>query len=141
MPEWLKKVFYKFNDPQISLQIAYDSLQREIVETRQELDRSIAKEKSLQKQLAMKSISPKQTARLETELIRQRTLSDGLRQRLKVVECEIQKAYTKRQLLIAQKKASEAFSGLDPSRPVLVIIAIMTVWAFIGVFLQLRSQL
>lgn len=140
MPDWLRKLFRKMDKPQNSLRLAYEELESATIKTRRQVSSSIAKEKKLEKRLAETSISAEKTANLETELILQKTETDGLRVRLESVETEAQDAYVKLQYSIAKLKAARAVSSSDPTRSIVVIVAIMTVWALIGVFLNLKSH-
>ncbi len=148
MPDWLKKLFEKFfeklseklDDPQRMLESTYQNCQFQLLEVRQQCAQAIATEVQLEKKLADKRITPKETARLETELIKQRAAAQTLKLRLAAIESEVQKVYTKKQVLIAKQTAENASLGSDPYRATLIIIAIMTVWALIGVFLNLKSH-
>ncbi len=141
MPEWLKRLFEKMDDPQRMLEGTYTSLQSELNSIRQQHVQSVATQVQLEKKLDNKKITPEETARLETELIKQRTATQALKFRLDTVEAEVQKAYTKKQVWIARQKAMDAGHGPDPTKATIVIIAIMTVWALVGVFINLKSHL
>lgn len=140
MPEWLKRVLEKVDEPQRSLQHAYDRLRSEIIKTRQKLVASMAKEKNLENKLTDRKLSPEQTAFLETELITQKAETVKLRLRLETIESEIQQTYTKKQLWQAKRKSQQEWTSSDPTRPIMVIIAVMTVWALIGVLLNLKNH-
>jgi hypothetical protein len=85
MPEWLKKLLNKLDDPELMLEQSY----REF-ESRNK-------------------------------------------------ESEIQKAYTKKQAFLARRKAEEPHFA-DPTRATLIIIAIMTAWALIGIFINIKGH-
>lgn len=140
MPVWLRKVLRKMDNPQISLQLEYEELESAMLKTRRQLSFSIAKEKNLEKRLADTTTNAEKTANLETELILQKTETDGLRKRLETFETEVQQAYVKLQTSVAKLKAARAVSSSDPTKHIVVIVAIMTVWALIGVFLNLKSH-
>lgn len=140
MPEWLKNLFEKLDNPQQMLQSAYQTLQTKLVNVRRQHAQAIATEIQLEKKLADRRITPEETERLETELIKQRAASQALKLRLETVEAEVQKSYTKKQVLIARQKAKDALRGPDPTKATLIIIAIMTVWALVGVFLNVKRH-
>lgn len=140
MPEWLKSLFERIDDPQRMLQSEYLTLQSELVKVRQQYVQVMAAEVQLETKLARNSLTPEETARLETELIKQRTTKQALKLRLETVEAQVQKTYTKKQVQIARQKAKDASTGPDPTKATLIIIAIMTAWALVGVFLNLKSH-
>jgi phage shock protein A len=140
MPEWLKSLFERIDDPQRMLQSEYLTLQSELVKVRQQYVQAMAAEVQLETKLARNSLTPEETARLETELIKQRTTKQALKLRLETVEAQVQKTYTKKQVQIARQKAKDASTGPDPTKATLIIIAIMTAWALVGVFLNLKSH-
>lgn len=140
MPEWLKKLFEKIDDPQRMLESSYQTSQSELVQVRQQVAQAICTEKQLEQRLLDKRNGPEHVAKLETELIKQQTATKALRLRLETLEMEVQKTYTKKQVWIARQKAMDALYGPDPTRATLVIIAIMTVWALVGVFINLKSH-
>jgi phage shock protein A len=140
MPEWLKSLFERIDDPQRMLQSEYLTLQSELVKVRQQYVQAMAAEVQLETKLARNSLTPEETARLETELIKQRTTKQALKLRLETVEAQVQKTYTKKQVQIARQKAKDASAGPDPTKVTLIIIAIMTAWALVGVFLNLKSH-
>lgn len=144
MPDWLKKLFEKFSekldDPQRMLESTYQNCQSQLVEVRQQCAQAIATEVQLERKLADKRITPEENAKLETELIKQRAATQALKLRLAKVEADIQKTYTKKQVWVAKQRVDKASFGSDPHRATLVIIAIMTVWALVGVFINLKSH-
>lgn len=144
MPDWLKQLFEKFSgklhDPQRMLESTYQNWQSELIDVRQQCAQAIATEVQLERKLADTRITPEDTARLESELINQKAATQALKLRLATVESEFQKIYTKKQVWIAKQRAENASFGSDPYRATLVIIAIMTVWALVGVFLNLKSH-
>jgi phage shock protein A len=140
MPEWLKMLFEKLDNPQRMLESTYQSLQSELVNVRQQCAQAIATEVQLEKKLADKRKTPEEIARLEAELIKQRVTTEALKARLATVESEVQRAYLKKQVWIARQKVQNAQYGPDPHRATLVIIAIMTVWALVGVFINLNCH-
>lgn len=141
MSDWLKRLFEKFSekldDPQRVLESTYQNCQSQLVEVRQQCAQAIATEVQLERKLADKRITPEETARLETELIKERA---ALKLRLTTVEADVQKTYTEKQVWVAKQRVDKASSGSDPHRATLVIIAIMTVWALVGVFINLKSH-
>ncbi len=144
MPDWLKKLFEKLfdkiDDPQRMLESSYQTLKSDLVKVRQQYAQAIATEVQLEKKLADKQRQPVEIARLEAELIKQRVATESLKLQLETLESDVQKTYAKKQVWIARQKAENAFTGPDPHRATLVIIAIMTVWALIGVFVNLKSH-
>lgn len=139
MPEWLKKLLNKFEDPQSMLEHSYKELESQVINLRKEYAASKAREIHLERQLADIENSPETTALLETDLIKQRAASDALRNSMQAKEAEIQKVYTKKQVSIARQKSGETHSA-DPTRVTLIIIAIMTAWALIGIFINIKGH-
>src|ERR1700677_1095753 len=133
-------VLGRMEDPQIMLEQTYQDLQSNLIQVRQAVAQAIATEKQLEQQLqknkdqaetwqnraAMavqqgnddlaKQALQRRTqyaqaaADLETQLKTQRETTARLRQQLTDLEAEVQKAYTKKQVLIARDKAAQATS-------------------------------
>lgn len=139
MPEWLKKLLNKLEDPQSMLEHSYKELESQVINLRKEYAASKAREMHLERRLADIENSPETTALLETDLIKQRAESDALRNTMYAKEAEIQKVYTKKQVSIARQKSGETHSS-DPTRVTLIIIAIMTAWALIGIFINIKGH-
>jgi phage shock protein A len=139
MPEWLKKLLNKLDDPELMLEQSYREFESQVIGLRKEYAASIAREKQLERKLANKGNSPEATATLETELIKQRSVSEAVGNELQNKESEIQKAYTKKQAFLARRKAEEPHFA-DPTRATLIIIAIMTAWALIGIFINIKGH-
>lgn len=130
----------KMEDPQIMLEQTYQDLQSNLIQVRQAVAQAIATEKQLEQQLqknkdqaetwqnraamavqqgnddlAKQALQRRQqyvqaATDLETQLKAQRESTVTLRQRLTDLEAEVQKAYTKKQVLIARDKAAQATS-------------------------------
>lgn len=130
----------KMEDPEMMLEQTYQDLQNNLIQVRQAVAQAIATEKQLESQLqknkdqaatwhnratmavqqgnddlARQALQRKQqyataAADLETQLKSQREATSTLRQRLTELEGEVQKAYTKKQVLIARDKAAQATS-------------------------------
>jgi phage shock protein A len=130
----------KMEDPEMMLEQTYQDLQNNLIQVRQAVAQAIATEKQLENQLtknkdqaatwhnratmavqqgnddlARQALQRKQqyaqaAADLETQLKSQREATNTLRQRLTELEGEVQKAYTKKQVLIARDKAAQATS-------------------------------
>lgn len=130
----------KMEDPQIMLEQTYQDLQSNLIQVRQAVALAIATEKQLEQQLqknkdqaetwqnraamavqqgnddlAKQALQRRQqyvqaATDLETQLKSQRESTVTLRQRLTDLEAEVQKAYTKKQVLIARDKAAQATS-------------------------------
>ncbi len=130
----------KMEDPQIMLEQTYQDLQSNLIQVRQAVAQAIATEKQLEQQLqknkdqaetwqnraamavqqgnddlAKQALQRRQqyvqaATDLETQLKSQRESTVTLRQRLTDLEAEVQKAYTKKQVLIARDKAAQATS-------------------------------
>src|SRR5271168_712594 len=128
----------RLEDPQLMLEQTYQDLQSNLIQVRQAVAQAIATEKQLEQQLqknkdqaetwhnraamavqqgnddlAKQALQRKQqyaqaAADLETQLKQQRESTATLRQRLTDLEAEVQKAYTKKQVLIARDKAAQA---------------------------------
>ncbi len=130
----------RMEDPQIMLEQTYQDLQSNLIQVRQAVAQAIATEKQLEQQLqknkdqaetwqnraamavqqgnddlAKQALQRKKqyvdaATDLETQLKSQRDSTLNLRQRLTDLEAEVQKAYTKKQVLIARDKAAQATS-------------------------------
>ena len=130
----------RMEDPQIMLEQTYQDLQSNLIQVRQAVAQAIATEKQLEQQLqknkdqaetwqnraamavqqgnddlAKQALQRKKqyvdaANDLETQLKSQRDSTLNLRQRLTDLEAEVQKAYTKKQVLIARDKAAQATS-------------------------------
>ncbi len=130
----------KMEDPAMMLEQTYQDLQSNLIQVRQAVAQAIATEKQLEQQLqknkdqaatwqnraamavqqnnddlAKQALQRRQqyvsaATDLETQLKQQRESTTILRQRLTDLESEVQKAYTKKQVLIARDKAAQATS-------------------------------
>lgn len=130
----------KVEDPQMMLEQTYQELQSNLIQVRQAVAQAIATEKQLEQQLqknkdqaatwqnraamavqqnnddlARQALQRKTqyaqaAADLEVQLKSQKEATSNLRQRLTELENEVQKAYTKKQVLIARDKAAQATS-------------------------------
>lgn len=130
----------RMEDPQIMLEQTYQDLQSNLIQVRQAVAQAIATEKQLEQQLqknrdqaetwqnraamavqqnndelARQALQRKQqyvaaAQDLEAQLKVQKETTATLRQRLTDLEAEVQKAYTKKQVLIARDKAAQATS-------------------------------
>jgi len=128
----------KMEDPQLMLEQTYNDLQSNLIQVRQAVAQAIATEKQLEQQLqknrdqtetwhnraamavqqgnddlAKQALQRKQqysqaATELETQLKSQKESTTKLRQSLTDLEAEVQKAYTKKQVLIARDKAAQA---------------------------------
>jgi phage shock protein A len=128
----------KFEDPEMMLEQMQQELQQNLTQVRQAVAQAIATEKQLEQQLqknrdqaatwqnraqlavqqknddlARQALQRKQqyataAADLENQLAQQKQATANLRQRLTELEAEVQKAYTKKQVLIARDKAAQA---------------------------------
>jgi phage shock protein A len=129
-----------FEDPEMMLEQTYQELQSNLIQVRQAVAQAIATEKQLEGQLqknrdqaatwqnraamavqqgnddlARQALQRKTqyaqaAADLEVQLKSQKEATATLRQRLTDLEGEVQKAYTKKQVLIARDKAATATS-------------------------------
>ena len=127
-----------FEDPEMMLEQTYQELQSNLIQVRQAVAQAIATEKQLEQQLqknkdqaatwqnraqmavqqgnddlARQALQRKQqyaqaASELETQLVSQKDATVTLRQRLTELEGEVQKYYTKKQVLIARDKAATA---------------------------------
>lgn len=130
----------KMEDPEMMLEQTYQDLQGNLIQVRQAVAQAIATEKQLEREfqknkdqaatwhnrasmavqqgnddLARQALQRKQqyaqaAADLEAQLNQQKQATSTLRQRLTELEGEVQKAYTKKQVLIARDKAAQATS-------------------------------
>ncbi len=133
-------VLGRMENPQMMLEQTYKDLNDNVLQVRQAVAQAIASEKQLELQLqqnkdnvetwqnratmavskgnddlARQALQRKQqymqaVTQLETQLQTQKQATSNLRQKLTELEAELQKAYTKKQLLIARDKAAEATS-------------------------------
>lgn len=132
------RVMGQLEDPEMMLEQKYQELQSNLIQVRQAVAQAIATEKQLEQSLqknrdqaatwenrarmavqqnnddlARQALSRKTqysqaAADLETQLNQQREHTQQLRERLTSLEGEVQKAYTKKQVLIARDKAAQA---------------------------------
>jgi phage shock protein A len=130
----------KVEDPAMMLEQTYQDLQNNLIQVRQAVAQAIATEKQLEQQLqknvdqattwqnraamavqqnnddlARQALQRKQqysqaAADLQKQLANQKGATETLRNRLSELENEVQKAYTKKQVLIARDKAAQATS-------------------------------
>jgi phage shock protein A len=130
----------RMEDPQIMLEQTYQDLQSNLIQVRQAVAQAIATEKQLEQQLqknkdqaetwqnraamavqqnnddlAKQALQRRQqyvqaATDLEVQLKSQKEATASLRQKLTDLESEVQKAYTKKQVLIARDKAAQATS-------------------------------
>lgn len=137
---FLNSLMGKMEDPEMMLEQTYQELQSNLIQVRQAVAQAIATEKQLEQQLqknkdqaatwhnrasmavqqgnddlARQALQRKTqyaqaASDLETQLKSQKDATNGLRQRLTELEGEVQKAYTKKQVLIARDKAAQATS-------------------------------
>lgn len=137
---WFNGLMGKMEDPEMMLEQTYQDLQSNLIQVRQAVAQAIATEKQLEQQLqknkdqaatwqnrasmavqqnnddlARQALQRKQqyaqaVVDLEAQLKSQREATANLRQRLTDLESEVQKAYTKKQVLIARDKAAQATS-------------------------------
>lgn len=135
---FFNSIMGKMEDPAMMLEQTYEDLQSNLIQVRQAVAQAIATEKQLEQQLkknqeqaatwqnratlavqqknddlARQALQRKQQhtqaiADLETQLKQQRELTTNLRNKLQDLENEVQKAYTKKQVLIARDKAAQA---------------------------------
>lgn len=134
------RVMGQFEDPEMMLEQSYQEAQQNLIQVRQAVAQAIATEKQLEQQLqknrdqaatwqnraqmavqqnnddlARQALQRKQqytqaASDLEAQLHSQKTATATLRQRLTELEGEVQKFYTKKQVLIARDKAANATS-------------------------------
>jgi phage shock protein A len=132
------KVMGGLEDPEMMLEQKYQELQSNLIQVRQAVAQAIATEKQLEQSLqknrdqaatwenrarmavqqnnddlARQALQRKTqysqaAADLEAQLNQQREHTSQLRERLTSLEGEVQKAYTKKQVLIARDKAAQA---------------------------------
>lgn len=135
---FMNSLMGKMEDPEMMLEQTYQDLQANLIQVRQAVAQAIATEKQLEQQLqknkdqaatwhnratmavqqsndelARQALQRKQqytqaVADLEGQLKAQREATISLRARLTELEGEVQKAYTKKQVLIARDKAAQA---------------------------------
>src|SRR5271156_3950792 len=135
---FVNSIMGRVEDPQMMLEQTYQDLQSNLIQVRQAVAQAIATEKQLEQQLqknkdqaetwknraamavqqnnddlAKQALQRRQqyvsaATDLEVQLKQQRESTSTLRQRLTDLEAEVQKAYTKKQVLIARDKAAQA---------------------------------
>ncbi|MBY0357130.1 MAG: PspA/IM30 family protein [Candidatus Obscuribacterales bacterium] len=135
---FMNSLMGKMEDPEMMLEQTYQDLQANLIQVRQAVAQAIATEKQLEQQLqknkdqaatwhnratmavqqnndelARQALQRKQqyaqaVGDLEGQLKAQREATISLRARLTELEGEVQKAYTKKQVLIARDKAAQA---------------------------------
>ncbi len=135
---WFNALIGKAEDPEVMLEQMHQELQSNLIQVRQAVAQAIATEKQLEQQLqknkdqaatwqnraamavqqgndelARQALQRKQqysqaTGEHETQLKAQKEATANLRSRLTELESEVQKAYTKKQVLIARDKAAQA---------------------------------
>ncbi len=128
----------RMENPQMMLEQTYKDLNDNVLQVRQAVAQAIASEKQLELQLqqnkdnvetwqnratmavskgnddlARQALQRKQqymqaVTQLDTQLKTQKQATTSLRQKLTELEAELQKAYTKKQILIARDKAADA---------------------------------
>jgi phage shock protein A len=96
----------KVEDPAIMLEQTYHDLKNQIIQLRAALDQAIATEKQLEQTLS--TSKGQAAADPEVQLEQQKEATRKLRQRLTGLQNELQKAQSKRQMLIARDKAAKA---------------------------------
>ncbi len=132
------RIMGRFEDPEMMLEQTYQEAQSNLIQVRQAVAQAIATEKQLEQQLqknkdqaatwqnraamavqqsnddlARQALQRKQqysqaASDLETQLKSQKDATQTLRGRLTELEGEVQKLYTKKQVLIARDKAATA---------------------------------
>lgn len=137
---FFNSIMGKMEDPEMMLEQTYQDLQSNLVQVRQAVAQAIATEKQLEQQLqknqeqaatwqnraamavqqnnddlARQALQRKQQyaqaiVELETQLKSQKEATATLRIRLGELEAQVQKAYTKKSVLIARDKAAQATS-------------------------------
>ncbi len=135
---FFNSIMGRIEDPEMMLEQMQTELQQNLIQVRQAVAQAIATEKQLEQtlqknkdqaatwqnraalavqqnndDLARQALQRKQqyaaaAAELEKQLEQQRAATASLRQRLTELEAEVQKAYTKKQVLIARDKAAQA---------------------------------
>lgn len=135
---FFNSIMGKMEDPAMMLEQTYEDLQSNLIQVRQAVAQAIATEKQLEQQLkknqeqaatwqnraalavqqknddlARQALQRKQQYAqaihdLEQQLKQQKELTTNLRNKLQDLENEVQKAYTKKQVLIARDKAAQA---------------------------------
>lgn len=135
---WFNALIGKAEDPEVMLEQMHQELQSNLIQVRQAVAQAIATEKQLEQQLqknkdqaatwqnraamavqqgnddlARQALQRRQqfaqaAAELEGQLKSQKEATANLRARLTELESEVQKAYTKKQVLIARDKAAQA---------------------------------
>jgi len=135
---FFNSIMGKMEDPAMMLEQTYEDLQSNLIQVRQAVAQAIATEKQLEQQLkknqeqattwqnraalavqqnnddlARQALQRKQQyaqaiVELEAQLKTQKELTANLRGKLQDLENEVQKAYTKKQVLIARDKAAQA---------------------------------
>jgi phage shock protein A len=129
----------KMNHPVAQLEKTYQTLQATLNRVRQAVAQATATETQLEQRLQKCQARGNGTAELEAKLKLQREKTAAIKSRLRELEDEVQRAYTKKQVLIATDKAANASSDVHlPSKGILFIYLVLLALALIGASQGLR---
>ena len=121
-------------DPQVVLEMTYQELQADLIQSRQEVARAIAVKVQLEMKIEKEKKKGRDVSALETQLTEQCRKMAEWQKRVSGLEMEVQKAYTKKQVLIAREKAARAADGQPDIQPGMNFILFITVVAlFVGI--------
>lgn len=96
----------KVEDPQLMLENTYQELQSALIATRKELAKALATEAQLKERIRILEKRNLPTEGLQEKLKQLQVELSEIRRRLDDLENGVQKAYTKKQVLIARDRAS-----------------------------------
>ena len=156
----------KMENPSVMLEETYYALQSELILVRQAVTASVDRERKLELQIKDMQSKGEDTAALESQLVTQKETTNTLKQRLTELEQEVQKAYTKKQVLIARDQASRATSeanrilserkdpwtlinemenransgGAPSKKTMLVLVAVLFVWLLIFIYVAIKHM-
>jgi len=159
---FLNAVMGKMEHPAAVLEQTYAALQKELVQLRATLAALLAQQTQLEAQIEKKKAKQEDTSEHESDLATLKKKIEDTRQRLNDLEQEIQKSYTKRQVLKARDRASREANGMllrkDPwtvlnemenqqldrapvPKTFLVTIGVLFVaWLIFGVYVAIRHM-
>jgi len=98
----------RMEDPAVLLERTYVALKSELIQLRKSVAESVGREEKLELQIKSKRMKGEDTTVLESQLMQQKETTNALKKRLTDFEVDLQKAYTKQQVLIAREKANQS---------------------------------
>lgn len=138
MFDWLKDTFKKLSSSnQSDLEKEFQSMQETLLDNRQKSAQLIAEEVQLQSQLE-EANDQMLIDELSAELNTLREKKEKVGRDLIGIENEVQKAFTKKEKFLAQRKNESEPNKFR--RELKIILAILLIWQLIGLILKLRPN-